>query len=295
MQIKLVFENSKFIKINLLNKPLINEWFNFFSTTEYYSQISNCPQEAINENMISKHWEEILNVRDILVNWGYQFPYNLKDNFDYRQSTLNDLHRFFTYNILWSHESHKLNPYDNTFIIPYDVDYQSWHQLLDRMNISIHFLEYHTNNSNKNEINSLFKRSMKALHVIPKKRFWFNFENLSYEANQNFLSSEDCIPVVLDDSILGKSFLQSFVTNDDPTCQDCTGRLGSHGGFYIDFNNDRKKLYKSTLFLNWLKKYKLNPTTVPYEFLIGYVSNMSDIPTDEFYNLKLIKVERFEY
>jgi hypothetical protein len=77
--------------------------------------------------------------------------------------------------------------------------------------------------------------------------------------------------VLLDQSILGKCVLQSFIENDDPTQDDCTGRLGSFGGFFIDLNDNRKKIYKSTQFKDWIKSY--NMTNIPYEFPIGYVES----------------------
>ena len=42
-------------------------------------------------------------------------------------------------------------------------------------------------------------------------------------------------------------------------------------GFFIDLNDNRKKIYKSTQFKDWIKSY--NMTNIPYEFPIGYVES----------------------
>jgi hypothetical protein len=75
--------------------------------------------------------------------------------------------------------------------------------------------------------------------------------------------------VLLDNSILGKSILQSFYEEDDPTCKDCTGRQGSYGGFIITQSDNRKQIYRSHKFISWCEKYNLLTNRIPYEFAIG--------------------------
>ena len=71
--------------------------------------------------------------------------------------------------------------------------------------------------------------------------------------------------------------LQSFIDDDNPTADDCTGRLGSHGGFVVELDSlySRKTVYQSDQFLQWISKYGLSAENLPYDFPIGYIEQKS--------------------
>ena len=68
-----------------------------------------------------------------------------------------------------------------------------------------------------------------------------------------------------------------MVEDDDLNAKDCTGRLGSYGGFYIDLDDNRKKIYRSEQFNNYLRKHGRSLNNTPLEFPIGYVRNYNEI------------------
>ena len=72
--------------------------------------------------------------------------------------------------------------------------------------------------------------------------------------------------------------LQSFEEYDDPNAKDCTGRIGSFGGFFIDTDNKLKDVYESDKFKVWCDKHGRKINELPLEFVIGYVDKFSDMP-----------------
>ena len=79
----------------------------------------------------------------------------------------------------------------------------------------------------------------------------------------------------MSEEIQGKSYLRAFIDNDDPTELDVTGRYGSYGGFFIDTNDDRKTIYESQEFKNWLDLYNLKKEDLPLEWPLGQVIGSS--------------------
>jgi hypothetical protein len=82
--------------------------------------------------------------------------------------------------------------------------------------------------------------------------------------------------VILNESILGKSVLQSFSENDNPNAQDCTGRLGSYGGFIIELDDNRKNIYRSKEFISWAQSHNRVFNSLPLEFPIGYIPDFKN-------------------
>jgi len=176
---------------------------------------------------------------------------------------------------LWYHDvayfskNHK-NPFDPNFEI--DCEYNEWFEVIDVINRSVHNLERYTKTSNK-ELLEVCPPKIIAVEMnnVSSQEFWIEFDLEEQKENykyQEYYSLGKPL-VLLDSSILGKSYLQSFLEHDDPTCKDCTGRLGSYGNFYIDLNNNRSKIYNTLEFKNWLSKYNIeNP---PLEFPIGSI------------------------
>jgi hypothetical protein len=81
--------------------------------------------------------------------------------------------------------------------------------------------------------------------------------------------------VCLGRTILGKCLLQSFYDDDDPRDKDCTGRTCSNGTLILDRDNNKRSVYHSKEFSNWLKFYHLDLKKIPLEFPIGYALNFT--------------------
>ena len=281
MKLKIMFNSSDNIKITLFDTPAIKKWFNRFSKANaeknIYTMAVDLPSgwRPTPVDDCETHWNTILTSLDHLRSKGYNFDLTVSKQFDYDQQTLNRLHRFFTYNMLWViDDPSKPNPFDPKFKLSRNKSWQLWHELVDPINRAVHRLEQFTTPT----VNKSFVDTQLPIHSISFVNNYedytnhlLNFDDNDIEQNYSFFNYDQPNLVTLDRSILGKCILQSFYEDDDPTAQDCTGRLVSWGGFNIDLNDNRKKIYKSARFVKWAERYKLK--NIPYEFPIGYVTS----------------------
>lgn len=281
MQLKIIFNTSDVILVTLFDNPTITKWFNHFSkinaeTNIYAVSVDQRPgwrTPPVDDS--ETHWNTILTSLDHLRSIGYNFNLTVPDYFDYNQQTLNRLHRFFTYNFIWATQHPNTpNPFDLNFKLPKNSQMiESWYALVDPINRAVHKLE----NLVIPTESASFIDTQLPMHSM---NFVNNYENFNehllvfddadLEQNYSFLNYNQSNLVVLDRSILGKCILQSFYDNDNPTARDCTGRTCSWGGFTIDLNNNRRKIYRSTQFRTWVDSFKLKQ--IPYDFPIGYVT-----------------------
>jgi len=310
MQIKVWWDNDKYVDIELFQNTAVNKWFtyyqklslkNFYDADPVYYDIcySPMPQDSTKE-----HWKTILDALERLRNFGYKLPWKMPQDFDNKQSTLNVLHRFFTYNAMWFWEVRNLpnpldsnkipNPFDPNFDLPKNINSAFWLELIDPINRSVHALEKGTDlTENKRFICE--QLPLPVIHVRPayalcnEEQSWLNFTEEEQRINYSYFDS-DLPLVILDQSILGKSVMQSFAEDDDFTAIDCTGRLGSYGGFCIDLTDHRKQIYQSEPFKKWLAK-DFFVCDVPLEFPIGYVNNYQDVLQWINKDLKFKKIE----
>ena len=105
---------------------------------------------------------------------------------------------------------------------------------------------------------------------------WLEFTIEDQVHNFNEYMALESPLVILDGSILGKSVLQSFYENDNPNAQDCTGRLGSYGGFIIELDDHRKNIYRSKEFISWAQSHNRAFNSLPLEFPIGYIPDFKN-------------------
>ena len=93
--------------------------------------------------------------------------------------------------------------------------------------------------------------------------------------------------------VVGAGYEQEAYNEDRyPTKKDCQGRHCSAGGFMIYSDNQLRKIYTSTQFQDWIKKYNLESSKIPYEFSIGYIQEQStslkNVSTQHFIRLEYI-------
>lgn len=291
MRLKIWHENNNFIEISLVEDPAIRRWFDYFKKINdqelnYYSQISDCyivdlskkreePSPILN-GQINQSWKEIKIALDQMSKLGYELPFKIPKKFNFNQLTLNRLHRLFTYNAMWlDNKDRSPNPFDRNFKLK-NLTWEEWFRIIDTININVHKLDPLTY-KNKNRRLVQQKYPLHYLNFFPGnndfKKF-LKFDHRQSLFNYRYLETpNDEYTVILDESILGKSIFRSFYDGDIPKKLDCTGRKGSFGGFFIDLNFNRKQLYRSKEFTDWLKKWNLDPTLVEYEFPIGKVIN----------------------
>lgn len=243
---------------------LLNEKENFYTVTHsspYWAEPEQNPNDL---HTTDDNWKSLRESLEIVKYLGVDVPFQVPAEFNSNQQVLNQLHRLFTFNTLkYEHLGHRSLMLIN----------------LQNINSRVHKLESFT----EPEKNLRFIRKsypLKYFNIFNAKKerhHWFRFDDNDLAHNCTYFDKMEDMIVTLDQSILGKSYYQSFAENDDPTQFDCTGRLGSFGGFNIDINLNRKSLYLSDKFKDWCDRWKLFPLhTIPLEFPIGYVSESSD-------------------
>lgn len=287
MKLHIIFQDKSFIEIILFQNDAVTKWFKHFqkftSNKNYYRLGHEHSSRWINQSsgVIDQDWNEIQSAISELESLGYQLPWSIPTTFDFQQKTLNQLHRFFTYNVLWYHELYnnptKQNPFDPQFKLPPDINFQQWLGIVSRINTSVHNLEHFTvPHENKTFICNQYPLSFLAFFPIRSDTDldpWLVFTEEEQVHNFTDYFANDSLQVILDRSILGKSVLQSFYENDDPNAHDCTGRLGSYGGFEIELDQNKKQIYQSDQFIQWAASHGRTVESLPLEFPIGYIKD----------------------
>lgn len=293
-------KNSHWILIKLFEFPGIKKWFEYSKELDvkksYFYSRRTYEKILLNEELkkvCNNEWKLIKQTLQDIESLNYNIPFVVSEEFDFQQSTLNLLHRFFTYNTKWGFsDTGPENPFDKKFTLPKNYDKKDWFSLIDRINRHVHFLDIYTiPEKNRKFVNENYP--LECLYFEIKEsdyRKYLHFNTKEYQNNYKFLDLNYENIVTLDASILGKPILQSFLEHDDPTCWDCQGREYSAGGFMIYTDNQLKKIYTSTQFQNWIKKYNLESHKIPYEFPIGYVEAQSTA-LKNLLTLQLIKLE----
>lgn len=294
MQIKINYANDHSILIQLFDNPAVKRWFEYFSTKNYNYRYQYYQVPMLDDAVdIEYHWSNIQSALSKLSQIGLDF--DLPVQFDYQQSILNKLHRFFTYNLLWYDVKDSTpNPFNPDFkLVNFTKD--EWFSTIDPINQSVHCLEKRTIlTKNADSINPPIK-GLSFKTDKPNGLSWLHFDATDIKQNYEYFNNiHHPHLVTLDASILGKCVLESFVTDDDPMAKDCTGRLGSHGGFVIDTNTSRQEVYESSAFQSWAESYNVSPDQIPYEFPIGHVVEVTfdfDVypPKEQFSSLEFIQ------
>ena len=307
MQLILTFKSSfskKYIIVKLYDDPAVKKWFDHFKPIYSFSGVrplgasydKSTRRRTVFENITCrKHWQSIREVVENIEFLGFKMPFDVPEKFDHKQQTLNDLHRFFTSNVNWFWYKNSLpNPYDKKFIVPHTVDSMRWFKMLVPIDKAVRGLE----SSTYSLYNSKFVDTTYPVHALgalpdTDELQWIDFTEEEQKLNYTYLNNKDDIQVLLNSSMLGKSVLQSFYDHDNLLANDCTGRLGSQGGFLIDINQNRRKIYESDKFQHWVAGHKLTVEELPLEFPIGFVAHTS-MPLNQYSYKNLEKIEFIE-
>lgn len=288
MKIKLFFTNNDYVIIDVYSQ--FNEWFDYFyhlSKDNHYLELFS-KVEPYKKNFISRYKQKklidhcwgVIVENSYLLHKEYNLTIdNLPTSFNFSQNTLNNIHRFFTKNSM----SEKLPKH-----------------LLKPINECVHTLESFCPTSNKSFVKKL--GTIKALELRGKTKessFYYQLSSKERKISSSYIDYSLGLPVFLNDFILGKPYIQSFYDEDNPREDDITGRAVSDGGFVIDINHNRKKLYQSKRFLKWFENHNLKTNNLPLETQIGYVKESSCSLKKIYYHfllgfdLKEIVLEKF--
>lgn len=289
------------LDIHLFDDVTVDKWFRFYrARTEQGYRYQAAHRKSNHEHNLfdldallqraDLQWQKIRSCVDQLRGLGMRVPFELDPIFDFQQSTLNYLHRFFTYNSMW-HEhwskDHTPNPFDPDWQLPAQFrDYQVWHDFIDQINCAVHSLETccrplaNTVYVNTDHPLKFWQFMAKDNATRDIKNNWLAFDGQDQQGNYSYLKDDRHL-VILDISICGKPLLQSFMEHDDPRAKDCTGRLGSFGGFIVDIDHNRRNLYRSERFQSWLAYHNINVDQAALEYPIGWVDDI--VPWQQLY------------
>lgn len=306
MKLRLNFSNNNFILIDVFEENIA--WFKFFqnlkNTNQYLPTIrtSQIVWYSASDSILMKtmripnffssrkidSWSEIKQNIEYLKSQNFQLPYELPRKFNFSQELLNNIHRLFTYNSVWAMENCNYDMSGNTAIVPstpnpfassfVPTDTSKFLTAIGNLNLAVHNLEGYCMTKNKQSVLQIIKDN-EILWIHSRGDFgytsngWFNVKAVLDEFQKSYINSYP--NVIMTEEIQGKSYLRAFIDNDDPTKLDVTGRYGSYGGFFIDTNNDRKTIYESPEFNDWLDRYNLKKDDLPLEWPLGQVTDAS--------------------
>jgi hypothetical protein len=309
MQLKLIFPNAH-ITIELKQHPTIEKWFKFFQDLtnrqpDYYRMFfSDEFKLLLGQSTVDhkKQWKIIQDSIAVMKDAGYRIPSEIPAEFDFSQPTLNQLHRFFTYNCEWWYRQEtEPNPFDDNFRPPPEWDFARWYSIIGQINEAVHALEICVTTPTK-----MMYQTNSAEWILPSfvinnpssltgeiiKTCYLPFDSYDQSFNYEPMDFSRGAPVTLNASILGKCMLQSYFEEDDPTAQDARGREGSYGGYCIHLSKKRQEIYQSNHFRQWAASYGRTVDSLPLEFQIGHVSESS---LDNLFNVDPHRYIRTEF
>lgn len=166
------------------------------------------------------------------------------------QDFLNRLHRHFTSSVATMWYPKYAGPVD------YAID-----KVLHDINHLVHTLDEYVPNPTKLKYNRCSNTILALSHGQELSYDIFPFRKYhSYESAD----------LILDSHILGKSLIESFACEDDPTSWDTAGHMRTNGGAIIQLDSFRQELYNSADFLDWLKKHGVEKNQKLADFPLGY-------------------------
>jgi hypothetical protein len=313
MDLKLSFlQHNLEITVELLDLPIIRIWAErliqeTYSLKEFRTEIINVAGYTrygdLNKLEIKSCIDTIQQAFCELEEIGYRYPdyiSTILNKFQclsdlslitqvIEQQDLNKLHRFFTENWRWCYIRGRRtlgepNPFDPTFNYPEHLDTKNFFNIIDKINVSVHNLEEFLKPESTKRYVIRSDLVSTSIWVENKNVPVINLEIEEYLHNYRFALDQDDYPVVLPAHILGKSVMHSYLDNDYPLAQDCLGRSEMGLQFLIDIDKNRRKLYNSPNFNNWVSKYNITPSSLPLEFQLGRIKD-SNLKLDRIKNI----------
>lgn len=263
MILEFVFPTNRIdVQVNLLDNPGVQAWANKF-LDNYTTSVLAHDHLWVHHMDVAKFNHAVdhsLILIDQLAQYGivYSGPsISLVDH-----CSLNHVHRFFT------HNQQRCNVRE----FGPDFDYNLVMLMLDQLNIHVHELE----NYIPRGPDDIVVDQIEEIKLYHNSQYgttdWIDLTDYQqYHSDQHY-------DVILSSEILGKTLLQSYLDQDDPTDWDTSGHHGSAGALQIAYLPTRQKIYQSDSFKQWLERHGANPAELKYDFPIGNIQDQDTGP-----------------
>ena len=270
MHVDIIFhfpEETKTITVDLFDNPGVRAWAEHCATLPPTRRIiyQHIPGD-IDTTVPVKLWPEFQRIQQGLAGTEYELslpPVMVPE--DITQHHLNVWHRQFTTitKYLQTQIDRQMDPVE-----------QRCHDLFYDLNQLIHLWENHLNEWPKNQLN---KYQGIDVNLSPEKnpQGIADFVNLTEEHRQ--YHSFDEADLIIDQSVHGKTALQSFIDNDDPNHWDTTGHWITHGGCKLVLSRWKQNIYSSNEFAEWMEKNNTSMSQLKGDFPLGVIRDRDQV------------------
>jgi len=184
-----------------------------------------------------------------------EFPveFDVPESFDQiDQDLMNRLHRHFTNSCytLWDHRYHNTGPHQEFLNV-----------ILHELNTRVHEVEMYTSTPHK----------LRLIESYPQEEIHFlcdsqtGYDMYPFRKYHSFEHAD----LILDGYILGKTLLESFACDDDPTSWDTNGHMRTNGAAVVVMDHVRQQIYHSLEFTEWLRKHRTERRRKHADFPLG--------------------------
>ena len=280
-------ESTDQIQLDLINNPVVVRWFNNCKKLQ-----EDCPIIGtlnLNDTAdITKHsidrepdvYKELLLSISTLKNLfdeknitEFIFP-SIPSSFNRSQHWCNDVHNVFV-NVSDFLEKN----YSSYYYKSENWDSQVF-ETVKIMNMLIHDIEkwaYPTNNSvylenfNHRYLQTRFDSFYHGLDL------WFEISQEEQELYHSTLKNNTFYDVVFSNEILGKTFYQSFIDEENSDSPAISGIDKTWGNLDIKLDSQRNNIFKDSQFKNWIESLNIDLATAPLEFPVGSIDPNSNL------------------
>ena len=259
--------------VDLIDNPGVKAWAYAVLLNDKQRNISIRPVTALrppNSSFVNEQYQKMINGIDQLESTQFKFNESIPTVDRADQLFLNRLHRHFTQCCLdlWAY-----NFYDHE--LQYHVD-----PILQELNNVIHNIERFCETPQKKQWN----RQGREIAIRTDSN------QLSFDISPfRYCHSYAPADVILDEHILGKTLIESFMCDDNPGNWDTAGHVRTSGGATIMLTNHRQQIYNSPEFNQWLSNHRVDRLKVVADFSLGYF-----VPGDKDRLFKLSLDSEFE-
>jgi ssRNA-specific RNase YbeY (16S rRNA maturation enzyme) len=264
MILEFIFPNERIeVQVNLLDNPGVAHWANKFLNCNYTTNVL-CHDHLWVHDMDTAKFNHAVAEYQILIGQLAQhgIVYAGPNIATVDHHVLNHVHRFFTHN----QQLCNTQEFGNSF------DYSTVMTMLDLVNHHVHELEcYIPRGPADMPVNQI--EEIKLYHPTQYgTTAWLDLNEYDqYHSDQHY-------DIILSSEVLGKTLLQSYLDQDDPTDWDTSGHYASAGGLQITYQPIRQQIYQSASFAQWLDQHNADPAELKYDFPIGNIQDRDTGP-----------------